>query len=70
MDKLVRVVDLSHSSRRDKEVAREHGYLWLREDAIRPIYSERDDTLRMYRSLATGHVYRWWDSEIEEAGDA
>jgi hypothetical protein len=52
----------------DMEQLSEHGYLWYlhKLDTSAP---DGSGFLHEYRSLATGHIYPWFDMEVEEVPD-
>lgn len=43
-----------------------HGTLWVRTSA----HVNWNDELHLFRSIATGFEWGWYDDEFEEAGDA
>lgn len=73
MPKVGGMVRVPHKSLEHDEVV-EHGYLWVRlkrsPGAYRHWSRHEKEKLKLYRSIATGFEWEWWDHEIEEAGDA
>ena len=60
---LVRVrEDIKFNSHTDARAVKRHGLLWV---LIRT--EDSGARLSSYRSLATGHRYLWYDSEVEHA---
>ena len=48
----------------DKRMLEDHGYLWFRTNHSVNGGTERLP-MRFYKSIATGHVHMWFDTEVE-----